>query len=129
MRRLIDWFTLRRAMYLDALGSGGFALIVLALAGWLAGPLGLPEALLRWVGVLLLPYAAFVAWAGHAGLATAARLSVAANLAWVAASLALPFTGWVAPTGLGIAFILAQAAAVGLFAEMQITALRRPPVT
>ncbi len=125
MRKLLDWITLPRALLVDAVASGGMGMMLLAGAGALEGLLGLPEPFLRWVGALLLPYAALVAWAGLRASAGAARAIVWANAGWVAASVAVLFTGWLSPTALGFAFVLAQAAAVGLFAEMQITALRR----
>ena len=50
---------------------------------------------------------------------------IAANALWVAASIGL-LVGWVAPTALGYAFILAQAGVVMLFAELQYVGLRRP---
>jgi hypothetical protein len=48
---------------------------------------------------------------------------VVINLAWVVASIAAVFT--VDLTGLGIAFVLAQAGAVALFTELQLMGLRK----
>jgi hypothetical protein len=42
----------------------------------------------------------------------------------VAASFALLLTGWVAPTTLGIAFVVVQALAVALLAKLEHGALR-----
>jgi hypothetical protein len=50
---------------------------------------------------------------------------VALNVAWVAASLLVVAAGALPLTGLGIAFVLLQAAAVALFAELQVVGLRR----
>ena len=47
------------------------------------------------------------------------------NFAWAAKSVLLVFSAWVAPTAYGIAFVLAQAAAVALFAELQYLGLKR----
>jgi hypothetical protein len=44
---------------------------------------------------------------------------------WAFDSIALLCTGWLAPTGLGIAFISAQALAVALFADLEYVGLRR----
>jgi hypothetical protein len=49
------------------------------------------------------------------------------NAVWVADSLLLLMSGWVQPTALGTAFVLAQALLVGLFAELQALGLRRSP--
>jgi hypothetical protein len=50
---------------------------------------------------------------------------VATNLVWVADSVALVATAWFPLTALGAAFVLAQAAAVFLFADLQFLGLRR----
>ena len=47
------------------------------------------------------------------------------NSAWVAGSLALLVSGAVSPTMLGYAFVLVQAVAVGVLAELQWIGLRR----
>ena len=49
---------------------------------------------------------------------------VAANLLWVLGSVALVVTGWPL-TALGVAFVLAQGAAVFLFADLQFLGMRR----
>jgi hypothetical protein len=50
---------------------------------------------------------------------------IALNLLWVVGSMGLLMGGWVAPTALGTAFVIAQAVAVGVFAELQFIGLRR----
>ena len=47
------------------------------------------------------------------------------RLLYALASIVLPFSGWIAPNALGVAVILAQAVAVGVFAELQYMGLRR----
>uniref|UniRef100_UPI0022EB1539 hypothetical protein n=1 Tax=Falsiroseomonas oryzae TaxID=2766473 RepID=UPI0022EB1539 len=101
-------------------------------AGVLAAPLGLPETLLRVAGLVLLPWAAAVAWLGMAAAPgrAALRAVILVNLVWVADSLLLVLGArlfGLAPSGLGIAFVLAQAIAVLGFALLQTTALRRAP--
>ena len=54
---------LRRALALDAIASGATAGLVIAAAGLLEGLLGLPGALLRGAGLVLIPYVAFVIYA------------------------------------------------------------------
>lgn len=119
---------LRRAILADAAISGATALLLIAAGGLLADLLALPPALLRGAGLFLIPYVAFVAFVGTRD--TVARPAVwaivAANAAWAAASVLLLFSGWIAPNALGIAFILAQAAAVALLGELQVMGLRRP---
>ena len=50
---------------------------------------------------------------------------IAANAVWTVASVALLFSGEVAPNWLGEAFVAAQAIVVGVFAELQYLGLRR----
>ena len=119
---------LRFALLGDAAASGATGLLLAAGAGFLAALLGLPEGLLRVAGLVLLPYAGFVAWLGarkDGGVPrNAVRAVVAINLLWALDSVLLLAIGPVAPNGLGIAFVLAQALAVLGFAAMQWAALR-----
>ena len=119
---------LRRALMLDAVASGATALLVIAAAGLIDGLLGLPVALLRGAGLVLVPYVAFVAL-----VATRARIEagavwviIACNALWAIASFLLLLSGKLAPTGLGIAFVAAQAIVVALLGELQYMGLRRP---
>ena len=86
----------------------------------------------RWVGLwcgglFLLAYAALVGWLGTRTSMPKvfAWIVVAGNAAWTAASIALLFSGWVAPNLLGEAAVAMQAIAVGIFAELQYVGLRR----
>ena len=116
---------LRFALFADAAASAALGVVALAGAGVLAGPLGLPESLLRGVGLLLLPWAAFVAVIGMKPQpqAGAVRAIVGVNLAWaVASALALLA---LRPTALGLAFVIVQAVAVAALAETQWIGLSR----
>jgi hypothetical protein len=119
---------LRFALLGDAAASGATGLLLAAGAAFLASLLGLPEGLLRVAGLVLLPYAAFVAWLGarrDGGVPRGAvRAVVAINLLWALDSVLLLALGPVAPNGLGTAFVLAQALVVLGFAAMQWAALR-----
>ena len=55
---------LRNVLLLDAAASGATGLVLIAGAGLLDGLLGLPVALMREAGLILVPYVAFVAWVG-----------------------------------------------------------------
>jgi hypothetical protein len=120
---------LRGTLLLDALASGATALLMLAAGGVLADLLAIPAALLRGAGLVLIPYVVFVGYLGmreHAPRA-AVWTVVAANVLWAAASLLLLVSGWLAPTMLGYAFVIAQALIVVLFGELQYVALKRQP--
>ena len=122
---------LRNALLLDAAASGATALLLIAGAGLLDGLLGLPVALMREAGLILVPFVAFVAWVGTRAEASRGAIwtIIAANALWVVASIGLLVSGWVAPTALGYAFVIAQAAVVALFGELQHAGLKRPLAT
>jgi hypothetical protein len=94
-------------------------------AGLLENLLGLPSALTREAGVILLPYAAFVAVvAARAHISRAAVwVFIVANAAWTIGSIAL-LLGGLAPTALGYAFVIAQALVVAVLAELQYVGVR-----
>jgi hypothetical protein len=100
--------------------------MMIAGAGLLEGLLGLPTALMREAGLVLVPYVAFVAWVGtrEAISRPAVQVIIAMNVLWVVGSAVVLF-GFVAPTILGYAFVIAQAVVVGVFAELQFIGLRR----
>ncbi len=118
---------LQQALILDAAATGATMLLAILGAGVLAGVLGLPAGLLRGAGLILIPFVALVAWAGMR--ARPARAVVATiiglNALWVAASIGLLIGGWVSPTALGYAFVIAQALVVGVFAWLQFSGLRK----
>ena len=121
---------LRRALVLDALSSGALGLLLVVAAAPLARMLALPAPLLFWAGASLLPFAAIVATvARRAHVPRSAVWAVIAyNALWALDSVLLLVLGWVSPGPLGVAFVLAQAAVVALFAEAQALGLRRTPV-
>jgi hypothetical protein len=125
---------LRFALLADALASGAMGVLMTAGAGLLAPFLGLPFPLLFWAGLLLIPFALFVAWTGtrEQPPSAAAGVIILVNLAWVAGSVVLLALLSQAPTSLGYAFVIAQALAVLVLALMQWTGASRagrPPVT
>ena len=122
---------LRFALLADAVASGATGLMMIAGADLLTGLLGLPVALMREAGLLLVPYVALVAFVGTRQAIShgAVRAIIALNVAWVAGSIGLLISGIVAPTVLGYAFVIFQAVVVGVFAELQFIGLRREQAT
>ncbi len=96
-------------------------------AGVLGPAMGLPVGLLRGAGLVLLPWGAFVAWCASRMVPPrpAVLAVVVLNLIWAVDSVMLLATGWVAPNGLGVGFVLGQAAMGGGIAVLQWLAL--PP--
>jgi hypothetical protein len=121
---------LRNALLADALVSGAAAALMIAGAVLLGPLLGLPEALLFWAGVALVPFVALVyVTARRASVPRLLVLDIAlVNAAWVAGSFAIMLAGLVTPNLLGVLFITAQALAVALFAALQVMGLRSAPV-
>jgi hypothetical protein len=118
---------LRKALLSDALLSGLTGLALAFAAGPLSTPLGLAVGLLRWSGIILMPFAALVARLG-----TRDRIQrplvfavVACNALWALDSVLLLVTGWVEPTILGVMFVLGQAAVVAVLAELEFLGLCR----
>ncbi len=118
---------LRNALLLDAVVSVVVGLPMAAAAHPLAAATGLPVPLLFWAGIICLPYAGLLALFSHqASINSGVVLTVViGNAVWMLACLALAFAGWVLPTALGIAFLIAQAVFVALFAELQWWGWRR----
>ena len=118
---------LRRALVVDAVVTGATAVLLVVAAGILGPWLEVPEPLLRYAGVALIPFVIYVAFVARRDVVP--RPSVLAiiglNFAWVAASLWLLLGGPIQPNAVGYAFIIAQALVVALFAEVQYVGLRR----
>src|SRR5438067_511878 len=93
----------------------------------MAWRLGVPLALPRPLGLVLVAYAAaiWVVSSRPAISAPAARAAVVANALWAIGSVILVIAGPFALTGPGVAFVLAQAALVALFADLQSLGLRQ----
>jgi len=118
---------LRRTLIADAVISGTTGLLMFLGAATLATLLGVPLALLRYAGLILLPFAILLVV-----LATrervprgAVRAVIAANILWAIDSVLLLFTGWVEPSAFGYAFIIFQAVVVVVFAEIQFVGLKQ----
>ena len=119
---------LRRALLADAIASGATGALVLFGGGLLDGLLGLPSALLRGAGLVLMPFVAFVVWTGTREniVPPAVWIVIVANAVWALASILLLLSGAVAPTMLGYMFVIAQAIVVAALGELQYIGLRRP---
>ena len=116
---------LRRVLLVDAATCAATGALMSAASAPLASLLGLPPALLLWSGLALFPVAAFmlfVATRRHVPVVDA-WIAILGNAGWVAGSALVLLL--CAPTALGYAFVIAQAAAVALLAELELAGLRR----
>lgn len=118
---------LRKTLLLDASVSGAAAVLMIAGAHLLEPVLNLPAPLLFWAGVVIVPFVAILLFAARQPQVPYPVLIyvIAANALWVVACFGLLLTGWVSPSLMGVAFVIAQALTVALFAELQFVALRR----
>jgi hypothetical protein len=119
--------SLRSLLLADAATCAALGLALDFGAAPIATLTGLPAGLLLYAGLSLFPIAAFLALVAlrPALQPLGGRLAIAGNAAWVAASLALLASGWGAPNGLGVAFVLIQALAVAGLTLLELAALRR----
>ena len=121
---------LRNVLFADAASCLATGALQVLFTAQLAQLLNVPAVLLAGTGWFLLAYAATLAF-----IATREPiprplvwLFVAGNLGWALACVVLLASGLVAPTTLGMVWILTQAATVTVLAELQWTGLRRTPV-
>lgn len=114
----------RTIFAVDALTCLVMGLLLVSFSGALAALLGLPGRLLSVAGVVLLPCAALMYLAARS-VGPNPLLGwtvVIGNLAWVLASIAI--AAMLAPPLPGMAFLLAQAAAVAVLAALEMRGLR-----
>ena len=116
---------LRRVMYVDAATCIAMGVLLTQDAAFLAGPLGLPAALLKGSGVSLFPIGAFMFLVATRRPipALGAWAVILGNVAWVLASVALAMETNM--TSLGYAFVLGQAAATAILADLEYVGLKR----
>lgn len=106
---------LRATLIADAVMGFAAAAITIFGAGLLSAWLALPEGLLFWAGVALVPIAAFLLMMAFRPEIPRSWLReiVFINASWTVASLAILLLGLVQPNMLGAAFVIVQAVAVG----------------
>jgi hypothetical protein len=122
---------LRLTLLADAVATAATGLLMTLLAGALEDLLQVPAKLLFYSGCALLPYSAIVAYLSTREVLPrwAVFAVIVTNALWAADCVLLMFSGWIAPSALGYALILAQVLVVVAFAELQYVGLRRlPPI-
>ena len=119
--------TLRRILWLDATTCVATGALMALAASPLAALLQLPASLLFYAGLSLFPVAAFIALVASRGSIPygGVWLVVIGNALWTLTSLALLTDQRLAPNSLGVAFIVIQAAAVAILAELEYTCIKR----
>jgi hypothetical protein len=127
MTMIVPSTLLRRALVLDALASGGNGILTAAGARILASFCNLPESLLIYSGLSLLPFAAIVGLLARRDALPVAIVwaVIAYNALWSLDSIVLLLSGWIAPNAFGLVFVIGQALVVAALAECQYIGLRR----
>lgn len=118
---------LRRVFAADALLCIVTGLLFWLGAGLLENLLQLPAALLRPLGMFLVPYGALIALLATRTHAPrwAMWAAIIVNMLWAVDSFVLLASGWVQPNALGTAFVIFQAVVVAGFALLQYMGLRQ----
>lgn len=118
---------LRLVLKLDAVATGAVGVLSLAAGRLLDDLFGTPTVLLVPVGLFLVLYAAAIWIVGTRRRVSrpAVWAAIVVNLLWVVDSVVVVAAGWFPLTGLGVAFVLGQGAAVACFAAAQLYALQR----
>jgi hypothetical protein len=118
---------LRGVLLADAATCIGTGLLAVMATNFLSQYLGLPADLLKYAGISLLPFAAFLIY-----LATLETISPSAvwlvivlNALWTVDSILLLLAGWASPTLVGSGFVLFQAVGVAAFAALEYMGLRK----
>jgi hypothetical protein len=118
---------LRFALRLDAAASAALGLLGLAATAPLTGLLGTTTGALLGTGAFLVGYALLLLLiaARQPIPRSAAWAVVLGNVLWVLSSIGAVVAGRDSLTALGVTVVLAQAAAVAVFADLQWLGLRR----
>jgi hypothetical protein len=126
MTQVMKRISLRRLLWFDCTAAAVAGTAMLALAGLLARLLGLPRAMIVFIGLVNLAYGAFSFSLARQPTPPRGRVKalVVANLSWVGAcvAMALYFAGpgsWP-----GAIYMLAEGAFVGLLATLEARRLK-----
>ncbi len=118
---------LRQVLAADAVTGAAAGLVMVAGADVLAPLLQLNRDILFYAGIAMAPFVVMLTWLAMQPQPprTGVMTIVVLNALWVIGSIALIVTGIEQPNLLGYGFVIAQAVAVGVFAELEYIALKR----
>ena len=120
---------LRTVLLVDAVTCVATGALMTVGAGFVSGLTQIPTGLLMSAGLSLFPIAAFIAFVAtrRSLLRAGVWLVIIGNVGWVLGSVLLLVSGSITPNGTGYAFVIAQAVAVAILAELETFGLRRAP--
>lgn len=122
---------LRQVLAADAVTGALAGFAMTAGADLLAPMLNLNRDILFYGGIALAPFVVCLAWLALQPQPprTGVMTIIVLNALWVIGSVALLVTGIEQPNALGYGFVIAQAVAVGVYAELEYIGLKRMPRT
>ena len=120
---------LRTVLLVDAVTCVATGALMTVGAGFVSGLTQIPTGLLMSAGLSLFPIAAFIAFVATRRplLRVGVGLVIVGNVGWVLGSVLLLVSGSITPNATGYAFVIAQALAVAILAELETFGLRRAP--
>ncbi len=121
---------LRTVLLVDAVTCVATGALMTIGAEFVSGLTQIPKGLLMSAGLALFPIAAFIAFIATRRplLRAGVWLVIIGNVGWVLGSVLLLVSGAIAPNGTGYAFVIGQAVAVAILAELEVFGLRRAPI-
>jgi hypothetical protein len=126
----INEISLKTLITVDALTCTAMGVVLLFASAPISAITHIPQALLHWAGLSLLPIAAFMAITAAASAPRwAVNLVILGNLLWAIASIILPAGGFIIPNPAGWFFLIGQAALVVLLSKLELDAARSPLTT
>jgi hypothetical protein len=125
MTAITPAYQLRNVLRLDSLTCVVMGIALASASVYVSALTALPERLLFWVGISLLPIGLVIHAAATPRFHTRAAVGavIVGNLLWVVGSALLVVSGWVEPNALGYAFISVQALVVAVFVWLEYAAL------
>jgi len=128
MTSLVASTFLRRVFAFDAVATAATGVLLAAGAQPLQTLMGLSPEISVPAGLFLIAYALVPAIIATRKTVPAAAVwtAIAINAVWVVESLVSLALGWVSVNGLGTAFVVAQATAVGAISLLQVAGVRGP---
>lgn len=118
---------LRRVIAVDAAACAASGALMAFAAQPLAALTGLQPELTQPAGGFLLVWAALLGFLATRPVLPRAVVwtLIGVNVLWIVESALVLMLGWAQPTALGYGFVIAQAAAVAVIADLQFVGLRR----
>lgn len=125
MTNVITRPSLRQILIIDAVTCIAMGALLTITSVPLGGFLGISATLLFYAGLVLLPVAAFMILVAVRPdvPVEGALVVVAGNVLWVLASIVLLAGSLITPNGLGVTFVVLQAAAVAVLAVLEYVAI------